>query len=421
MQGTTAHVQAGAVPDSNAPTDCLAGVRVLDLSQYEAGPSCTETLAWLGAEVVKIEKPGTGEPARYGYARVPGKDSWYFNQFNANKKSVTLDLKSPRGLALLKDLLGQADVFIENLAPGAVERLGLDYDVARGINPGLIYAQIKGFGEGTAYEDFLSYDPVAQATGGILSVTGERGRQPVKPGPGLGDTGTGMLLAISLLASLYRRKCTGEGQRLQIAMQDACMHYIRLAWAYTLNTGQACGRHGGSGVTGDVVPMDVFPTKGGGPNDYIVLYCHAGVPEQFQRLLKIMGREDLVGDPRYATQPARAAHRDEVYAVITQWTTQHDKYEIMDLLGAAKVPVGVVRDTRELMDDPDFERRGIMQRVEHPELGSFKMMGWPVRHDGETPRVVAAPLAGQHVDDVFASWLNLSADEISDLRKGGIV
>jgi formyl-CoA transferase len=415
MEGGTVSIQP-----QTAEFDCLAGVRVVDLSQYEAGPSCTETLAWLGAEVVKIEKPETGEPARYGYAREPGKDSWYFCQFNANKKSVTLDLKSPRGIELLKAMLESADVFIENLAPGAIERLGLGYDAVKDLNPKLIYAQIKGFGEGSPYESFLSYDPVAQAMGGIYSVTGEPGRQPVKPGPGLGDTGTGMVFAISLLGALYRAQRTGQGQRVQVAMQDSCMSYIRLAWAHTLKTGEACGRHGGSGVTGNVVPMDVFPCKGGGANDYIVMYCHAGVPEQFQRLLKVMGRDELVGDPRYISQDARAQHRAEVYEMITAWTTQHDKYEVMRLLGEAKIPVGAVRDTRELMDDPDFERRGLMQYIDHPELGAFKMVGWPVRHDGRYSRLKPAPLVGANTEEIFSSWLNMDKAEIEKLRKDGV-
>jgi crotonobetainyl-CoA:carnitine CoA-transferase CaiB-like acyl-CoA transferase len=413
-------IKAGVQPQVS-DFDCLAGVRVVDLSQYEAGPSCTETLAWLGAEVVKIEKPGTGEPARYGYARRPEKDSWYFCQFNANKKSVTLDLKSPRGIELLKQMLSEADVFIENLAPGAIERLGLGYDAVKSLNPKLIYCQIKGFGDGSPYESFLSYDPVAQAMGGIYSVTGEKGRQPVKPGPGLGDTGTGMVFAISILGALYRAQRTGQGQRLQVAMQDACMSYIRLAWAHTLHTGEACGRHGGSGVTGNVVPMDVFPCKPGGPNDYIVMYCHAGVPEQFQRLLKVMGRDELVGDPRYISQDARAQHRDEVYALITEWTMQHDKYEVMRLLGEAKIPVGAVRDTRELMDDPDFENRGLMQYIDHAQLGEFKMVGWPVRHDGHFSRLKPAPLVGSNTEEIFSSWLKIDKDEIEKLRKDGVV
>jgi formyl-CoA transferase len=393
----------------------------VDLSQYEAGPSCTEALAWLGAEVVKVEKPGTGEPARYGYARRPDKDSWYFCQFNANKKSVTIDLKSARGIELIKDMIREADVFIENLAPGAIERLGLGYEVAKKINPKIIYAQIKGFGEGSPHEFLLAYDPVAQATGGIMSVTGERGGPPVKPGPGLGDTGTGMLMAISILGALYRAQATGQGQRLQVAMQDACMSYIRLAWAHTLHTGEACGRHGAKTVVGNVVPQGAFKCKGGGPNDYIIMYCHPGVPEQFQRLLEVIGRKDLLGDPEYYTQAARLPKEPEINAMIEAWTLEHTKHEAMDILGAAKVPVGAVRDTRDLFDDADFERRGLMQGIQHPTLGSFKMVGWPVRHDGAMAQVRPAPLAGEHSDDIFGSWLKMKPEEIEQLRKDGVV
>lgn len=415
----------GSIAGLPAPTseiDCLAGVRVVDLSQYEAGPSCTEALAWLGAEVVKIERPVTGEPARYGYARVSDdKDSWYFCQFNANKKSVSLNLKSERGLELVKRLIGEADVFIENLAPGAIERLGLGYDELRAINPKLVYAQVKGFGEGSSHENFLSYDPIAQAAGGILSVTGERGGPPCKPGPGIGDTGTGMTLAISILGALYRAARTGQGQRVQVAMQDACMSYIRLAWAYTLHTGDACGRHGAKGVNGTTVPQGVFPTKGGGPNDYIILYCHPGVPEQFQRLLDIIGRSELKGDPDYISQAARAGREEEVNAMISAWTLTRTKEEAMEIIGAARIPVSTVRDTRDLFDDPDFERRGLMQAIDHPTLGRFKMPGWPVRHDGAFAEVRPAPLNGEHTDAVFTEWLGLAAGDVAKLREDGVV
>jgi len=198
---------------------CLAGVRIVDLSQFEAGPSCTESLAWLGAEVVKVEPPGKGEQSRRAFARPSNADSWYFLQFNANKKSITIDLKSPDGIELVKKLIAQADVFIENMAPGTIERLGLGYDDVRALNPKLIYAQVKGFGEGTPYQNYLSFDPIAQAFGGIMSVSGEAGARPVKPGPGLGDTGTGMLLAISILGALYQTRGTGRGQRIQVAME----------------------------------------------------------------------------------------------------------------------------------------------------------------------------------------------------------
>jgi len=403
-----------------APFECLTGVRVVDLSQYEAGPSCTEVLAWLGAEVVKIEKPGTGEAARFGYQREPGKDSWYFQQFNANKKSITVDLKTPGGIELLKSMIAMADIFIENLAPGAIERLGLGYDVLKAVNPKLIYAQIKGYGDGSPYETYLSYDPVAQAMGGIMSVTGERGRMPVKPGPGLGDTGTGMLLANSLLGALLRCQRTGQGQHLKIAMNDACMHYIRLAWAFTQATGNACGRHGGKSVSGVVVPMGNFPCKGGGPNDYVTLYCHAGVPAQFQRLLEVIGRSDLVGDPRYIDQAARSTREEEVNAMITEWTMQHDKYAVMRALSEAKVPCGAVRDTLELLAEPEFLERGVMQVVDHPTLGQVQLMGWPVLHDGVAPKIKPAPLLGQHTDEVLETWLGMDRAAREKLKDEGV-
>ena len=185
--------------------DCLEGIRVVDFTQFEAGPSCTESLAWLGAEVVKIENPGLGDPGRRLQKGKPDNDPWYFHQYNANKKSVTLNLKSPRGLEIVRELLKKADVMVENMAPGTIERLGLSYDQVKAINPGVIYCQIKGFGTGSPYEKSLAFDMIAQAAGGTISVTGEGDRPPVKPGPSLGDTGTGMLMAISILGALFQR------------------------------------------------------------------------------------------------------------------------------------------------------------------------------------------------------------------------
>src|SRR5215470_8761113 len=202
--------------------DCLKGIRVVDFTQFEAGPSCTEALAWLGAEVVKIENPRTGDPGRRLQPGHPD-DPWYFHQFNANKKSVTLNLKSPRGLAIVRELLKKADVTVENMAPGTIERLGLGYDEVSKLNPGIIYCQVKGFGTGSPYEQNLAFDMIAQAAGGTFSVTGDKSGPPTRPGISLGDTGTGMLMAINILGALYKRRETGEGHRLQVAMQDAML------------------------------------------------------------------------------------------------------------------------------------------------------------------------------------------------------
>src|SRR5262247_3215000 len=233
----------------------LAGIRVVDFTQFEAGPSCTEALAWLGAEVVKIENPKTGDPAR---RVLPGKapdDPWYFHMFNANKKSLTLDLKSPRGLALAKDLLEKPDITVENMAPGTIERLGLGYDEVRKVNPGIIYCQVKGFGTGSPYEHSLAFVMIAQAAGGIISVTGDADRAPVKPGPSFGDTGTGMLMAISILGALYGRSKTGHGRLLQVAMQDAMLHYMRVPFSRTQLSGKAQLRDGSSrSIPGGLTP-----------------------------------------------------------------------------------------------------------------------------------------------------------------------
>ena len=205
-----------------ASPGCLAGIRVLDLTQFEAGTTCTEALAWMGADIAKVENPKGGEAGRTGFG-----DAYYFMMYNANKRSITVNLKSDRGLALVKEMVKQADVFTENFAPGAVERLGLGYDVVSAINPSIIYAQVKGFGDGSPYEKGLSFDPIAQAAGGAMSITGERDGRPVKPGPTIGDTGTGMLLAFSIVSALFDRTRTGKGRRLQVAMQDSVMHYSR--------------------------------------------------------------------------------------------------------------------------------------------------------------------------------------------------
>ncbi len=405
--------------ENSAPLNCLSGVRVLDLTQFEAGPSCTEALAWLGAEVVKVENPQGGEPGRTSFAGPPGSpNSFYFFEFNANKKSVTVNLKSERGLALVKEMAKKADVMIENMAPGTVERLGLGYEAIRAINPGIIYAQVKGFGEGSPYERNLAFDMIAQASGGTMSITGEPDGPPIKPGPSLGDTGTGMLMAISILGALYERRATGRGRRLQVAMQDAMLHYIRIAFQAQASTGQPARRAGSRSVTATVAPMGIFPCAPGGPNDWI--YVFARQKDHWHRLLKVLGREDLIGDPHYETPATRGERLAEVNAMVADWTSRRDKHEAMRVIGGAGVPAGAVLDTMELMNEPSFTERGILQTVEHP-TGPFKMPSWPVRFDGAPPKLAPAPLLGQHSAEIFGEWLGMSARDVEALRKQGVI
>ncbi len=404
-----------------ADVNFLAGIRVVDFTQFEAGPSCTETLAWLGAEVVKIENPKMGDPGRRLRPGQPDDDPYYFHVFNANKKSITVNLKSPRGLQLVQDMLRKADVCVENFAPGTIERLGLGYDAVRALNPGIIYASVKGFGEGSPYEKNLAFDMIAQACGGTFSVTGDPDGPPTRPGISLGDTGTGMLMAITILGALHKRAATGEGHRLQVAMQDAIMHYMRINFATQGLTGKPAER-GGSKVVGvNNAPMGLYPCKPGGPNDYVYIMTSRANPDHWDRLLKLIGREDLIGDPIYATPALRLEREAEVDAIIATWTRQHTKHEAMQAVGNAGIPAGAVLDTMELQNDESFERRGIMQTIHHPIHGDFKMPGWPVRIDGKPPRTVSSPVLGEHVDDVLASWLDMSAAEIAALRSEGAV
>lgn len=400
---------------------CLTGVRILDLTQFEAGPSCTEALAWLGAEVVKLENPKSGDPGRALGGKAGAPDDPYFLLFNANKKSITVNLKDPKGLQLVKDLAKQADVMVENFAPGAIERLGLGYDVIKAINPSIVYCQVKGFGEGSPYESNLAFDMIAQACGGTFSVTGEADGPPTRPGISLGDTGTGMLMAITVLGALYKRRETGEGHRLQVAMQDAIMHYMRINFATQGLTGKAAQR-GGSKVPGvNNAPMGLYPCAPGGPNDYVYIMTSRANPDHWDRLLKLIGREDLIGDKRYATPADRVALEPEVDAIIAAWTRTRSKYDAMKAVGEAGIPAGAVLDTNELNDDVTFEERGIMQTMVHPVHRPFKMPTWPVRVDGKPPVLKSSPMLGEHTDSVLSDWLGLNAAAIAALKADGAV
>ena len=402
--------------------DCLKGIRIVDFTQFEAGPSCTESLAWLGAEVVKIENPGLGDPGRRLQKGRPDSDPWYFHQYNANKKSVTLNLKSPRGLEIVRGLIAKADVMIENMAPGTIERLGLGYDDVKAINPSIVYCQIKGFGKGSPYEKSLAFDMIAQAAGGTMSVTGDGDRPPVKPGPSLGDTGTGMLMAISILGALLKRSRTGTGARLEVAMQDAMIHYMRVPLSRTQLTGKPVMRDGSSRSSpGGLVPSALYPCKPGGPNDYVYVFCSRANPEHWQRILKVIGREDLAGDARYETQTARAERPAEVDQIIAAWTRTQSKEDAMRLLGEAGVPAGAVFDTLEIMNDSSLAERGYMQTVEHPTTGPVKMPVWPVRFDGSPAKLKPSPMLGEHADEVLGAWLGMAAGDVAALRKEGVV
>jgi formyl-CoA transferase len=371
--------------------------------------------------VIKIEPPRVGEQGRYASTDVEGLDSWYFLLLNANKRSVTLNLRSPEGVEILKALVAKADVFVENFAPGTIERLGFDYDSVRAINPRTVYASIKGYNEFSPYRDYLAFDYIGQAVGGALSVTGEPDGPPLKPGPTLGDTGSGLHLAIGVLAALLQRERTGCGQKVEVAMQDAVINYCRISYARQLMTGDAAERFGNQSQLGLVAPCDAYPCKGGAKNDFCFIYTSRAAAPHWERLLEVIGREDLKGELKFATARSRAAHAAEVDEIISEWTRRHTKREVMQRLGEARVPAGAVFDTKELIEDQALQESGMFPLVQHPGRGAFRMPGWPVRMSDSTVPAVAAPLLGQDNAEVYGELLELQPADLDRLSEAGVI
>ena len=406
--------------EEHAPA--LAGVRVVDLTQFEAGTSCTETLAWLGADVIKVEQPGGGDQGRQLGADQAGVDSYYFLLLNANKRSVTCNLKEERGKALLRALIAHGDVFVENFAPGAIDRLGFSYDEVARINPRIIYARIKGFPTEGPYGQFLSFDMIAQAAGGAYSLTGEPDGPPLKPGPNVGDTGTGLHAAIGILAALYQRQRTGRGQRIEVAMQEAVINCTRVAYSSQAVSGRPAERRGDGVGRGGGAPSGIFRCKGDGPNDYCYIHAtRSGGSGHLQRLLCAIGEPDLVSDARFATSADRSTHASELKAIIETWTSQRTKQEVMDILGGAGVPTGAVFDTMELQNDPFLRARGTFATVQHPARGEFTMPGWPVKMSDSVVPVRSAPLLGQDNEPVFGELLGCTREELDGLREARVI
>ncbi len=395
----------------------LDGMRILDLTQWEAGTSCTQALAWLGAEVVKIEPPVDGDPGRAVGLTENRKYSAYFCNWNANKRSVGLNLRTSQGRELLLRLVPRFDVIVENFGPGTIERLDLEYETLRELHPPLIYAQLKGFGTFGPYSGFKSYDMIAQATGGAFSLTGEADGPPMTPAPTAGDAGTGVQLGMAILAAYIQRLRTGEGQRIEISMQEAVTYFLRTRIALAADWGREAAPRTGNSLA--LPPVNLYPCKPFGPNDWVFLMPITS--DQIDQLLTAIDRPELVVDPRFDTATSRAEHAEALYEEVASWTRERPKDEVMAILGEAGVPCGACLDTRELFADPHLLARGFVKTLDHPFHGEVSLLGFPPRMSAGDVEIVRAPLLGEHSDEVLSADLGLGPDELGSLREAGII
>jgi formyl-CoA transferase len=405
----------------------LEGVRVLDMTHVQSGPSSTQLLAWLGADVIKLETPGRGDITRGQLRDIPDVDSLYFTMLNANKRSITLNMKSEEGAKIFARLVSDVDVLVENFGPGVIDRFGFTWERLSELNPRLVYASIKGFGPGR-YADFKAYEVIAQAMGGSMSTTGFEEGPPTATGAQIGDSGTGIHLVAAILAALYQRTNTGRGQRVQVAMQDAVLNLCRVK----LRDQQRLA-HGPLGeypneTFGDEVPRSGNASGGGqpgwavrcapgGPNDYIYVIIQ---PPGWRPITELIGKPELADDPQWATPEARLSKLDKVFAMIEDWTSGLSKWDVMEQLNAANVPCGPILSTRELIEDETLAELGSVVEVQHPDRGAYKTVGCPLKLSDSPVEITRSPLLGEHNAEVLGE-LGYDPTELARLRAAGVI
>ena len=405
----------------------LEGVRILDMTHVQSGPTCTQILAWFGADVIKVERPGEGDPTRGQLRDKPGVDSLYFTMLNCNKRSITLNMKSDRGKEIFTDLVQNSDVLVENFAPGAIDRMGFTWERLQEINPGLVFASIKGFGPGR-YENFKAYEVVAQAMGGAMSTTGFEDGPPTATGAQIGDSGTGIHLVAGILAALFQRTSTGKGQRVTVAMQEAVLNLTRVKLRDQQRLTHGPLREYPNDNFGTEVPRSGNASGGGqpgwalrcapgGPNDYIYVIVQ---PPGWAPIAELIGKPELAEDPDWATPVARLDKLDKMFALIEQWTEQHTKFEVMDKLNALNVPCGPIMSTAELIADETLADLGAVVEVEHPQRGTFKTVGCPIKLSDSPVEVQTSPGLGEHNSVIYGS-LGISSAELDDLKTAGVI
>ena len=397
----------------------LDGVRIIDLTQFEAGTSCTQLLAWLGADVIKVEEPTHGDPGRISNSNMPGVDSSYFLNLNSNKRSVALDLKQAKGKDIFFDLVRQADIVAENLAPGTLERLGLGYDVLSEVNPKIVLARIKGFGTYGPYADYKSFDMIAQAAGGSMAVTGNPGDPPIRPGATIGDTGTGLHAAVGIMAALWQRQTSGKGQVVEVSMQDAVVNLTRVAMSTFNETGKARPRSGNNpqGLPGS----RTYPCKPGGSDDWVYLGATPRRLGLWLALVRAVGGDEMADDPNYSNFDWVVEHTDEIDDMIETWTMERTKYEVFHILGKAGVPCGPTLNAEDIYTDPQLLARDMIVTLQHPERGAFMVPGCPVKMSDSPVELEIGPHLGAQTEEVLKELLQMTDGDLAQLREQKLI
>ena len=392
----------------------LDGMRVLDFTQYEAGPSCCQYLAWLGADVVKVEPPG-GEPGRRT-GRGDGV-AQYFENYNGNKRSVVIDVRTETGRGLVRDMAGHYDVFVENQGPRVMEKLGLDPDTLQAAHPGLIYARIKGYGLSGPYAEYRSFDMLAQAAGGLFSLTGEADGPPTRPGGTFGDTATGAHTAMAILAAYVQRQRTGVGQVVEMSMHEVMTMFIRTTGIAGWSTEGPPAPRIGNALGG--APSDMYACAPFGPNDHV--FVMVGTPKMWETLCRVIERPDLLDDERLRTAAGRQEHTAELHGIIADWCAARTKTEAMTTLADAGIAASAVMDTTDVFTDPHLTARDFVQRVAHPVHGEVLLLDKPFRLEHSDVPLRAAPVLGADTDAVLGPELDLGPADLAALREQGVI
>jgi formyl-CoA transferase len=414
--------------------EALKGIKVLDFTHVQSGPTCTQLLAWFGADVIKVERPGSGDPTRGQLVDVPGADSLYFTMLNHNKRSLTLNTKNETGKRILERLIKKCDVLVENFAPGAMERMGFGWEQIQKLNPRMIMASVKGFGPGP-YEDCKVYENVAQCAGGAASTTGFLDGPPTVTGAQIGDSGTGLHLALGIVTALYQRHETGIGQRVLAAMQDGVINLCRVKlrdqqrlaagplteysqYGEGIGFGDTTPRAGndsGGGQPGRILKCKGWETD---PNAYTYFITQAAA---WPKICKAINKPAWVDDPNYATPNARLTRLNEVFDAIESWTMTKTKFEVMQICNPLDIPVGPILSMKEISEEESLRETGTIVEIDHPERGKYLSVGCPVKLSASPAEVKRSPLLGEHTKEILRSELGYTDNELDEILESGAV